>query len=292
MAKKKRDSAQGSWMDTYGDMVTLLLTFFVVLFSMSSTDSEKFDQLVQALRGETAAQIVLNEPPTSGTSDIVLGWEAQLYASSIQNIPQTQDAPLPENMDQLYAYLVRYVQTNDAESQQSGQNTVDVNRGPQGEVYITFNNNVLFQPDRYDLLPQARNLLDIVGRALYNLQGQDILTMIKADGYVADTGDPNYAVNDWYLSSSRASSVINYLESAHHINNELLQATGHGINNPVGDNNTIVGRQQNRRVTLTVVGKDMSIEDAINGQSGLDYDQDQYAAVGDSDIQNTSPYEN
>ena len=169
MAKKKRDSAQGSWMDTYGDMVTLLLTFFVVLFSMSSTDSEKFDQLVQALRGETAAQIVFNEPPTSGTSDIVLGWEAQLYASSIQNIPQTQDAPLPENMDQLYAYLVRYVQTNDAESQQSGQNTVDVNRGPQGEVYITFNNNVLFQPDRYDLLPQARNLLDIVGRALYNL---------------------------------------------------------------------------------------------------------------------------
>ncbi|MDD3917950.1 MAG: flagellar motor protein MotB, partial [Synergistaceae bacterium] len=43
--KKKEDSSPGAplWLVTYGDMVTLVLTFFVLLFSMSSIDVQKFE---------------------------------------------------------------------------------------------------------------------------------------------------------------------------------------------------------------------------------------------------------
>ena len=53
MAKKQREEPSGdSWMNTYSDLVTLLMTFFVLLFSMSSVDAEKWELLVDALAGD------------------------------------------------------------------------------------------------------------------------------------------------------------------------------------------------------------------------------------------------
>ena len=51
MAKKKKKLKlpESSWIDTYADTITLLMTFFVLLYSMSSVDSAKFQQISQAL---------------------------------------------------------------------------------------------------------------------------------------------------------------------------------------------------------------------------------------------------
>ena len=58
MARKNKQASEGgadqSWMLTFSDMMTLLLTFFVLLFSMSSTDSEKLSKALQALQNEFA----------------------------------------------------------------------------------------------------------------------------------------------------------------------------------------------------------------------------------------------
>ena len=61
----------GSWMDTYGDMVTLLLTFFVLLYSMSTLDAAKWDVFVRSIfpngrPGEKSAeQIIINGKSTN-----------------------------------------------------------------------------------------------------------------------------------------------------------------------------------------------------------------------------------
>ena len=70
------------------------------------------------------------------------------------------------------------------------------------------------------------------------------LTLVEAAGYVADTQNPNSMVNDWYLSTNRAASVINYLYDNYQIKYDLLVAIGHGINDPIADNSTEEGRKK------------------------------------------------
>ncbi len=66
MKKRGGGPEGGSWMDTYGDLVTLLLTFFVLLYSMSTMDSAKWDVFVRSIfpngrPGEKSAeQIIIN----------------------------------------------------------------------------------------------------------------------------------------------------------------------------------------------------------------------------------------
>ena len=67
--KDKKPEELGSWMDTYGDMVTLLLCFFVLLYSMSSVDQSKWKLLVQSFNPsalEESDQVVLDAKVTEG----------------------------------------------------------------------------------------------------------------------------------------------------------------------------------------------------------------------------------
>ena len=63
--RKSKDSNAGSgayWMDTYGDMVTLLLTFFVLLFSFSTIDAEKWKSIVGAFSGTASVSVTVLDP--------------------------------------------------------------------------------------------------------------------------------------------------------------------------------------------------------------------------------------
>jgi len=65
--RPQQDEGGSNWMDTYGDMVTLLLTFFVLLFAFSSVDDAKWNTLVQAFTGQPpvrsiAAVELIDEP--------------------------------------------------------------------------------------------------------------------------------------------------------------------------------------------------------------------------------------
>ena len=64
--KKKSGSGGANWMDTYGDMVTLLLCFFVMLFSMSKMDESKWIALVQALNPSAVVNGTSMEEPPEG----------------------------------------------------------------------------------------------------------------------------------------------------------------------------------------------------------------------------------
>ena len=61
--RKKRADESGSWMDTYGDMVTLLLCFFVLLYSISSVDQEKWREVVKSFNpdAEKLSQVVIDK---------------------------------------------------------------------------------------------------------------------------------------------------------------------------------------------------------------------------------------
>ena len=93
MAKKNNDESGGNWMDTYGDMVTLLLTFFVMLYSMSSVQEDKWAMLVRAFNihgDEVVDQIVFGYSSQSERSrfripEMRVRWDLSKTVLSIPN---------------------------------------------------------------------------------------------------------------------------------------------------------------------------------------------------------------
>ena len=76
--RKKRADESGSWMDTYGDMVTLLLCFFVLLYSISSVDQEKWRAAVKSFNpdAEKLSQVVIDKDADG--EDFVRGGEQKI----------------------------------------------------------------------------------------------------------------------------------------------------------------------------------------------------------------------
>ena len=108
MARKSHDDGGGGqeWMNTYSDLVTLLMTFFVLLFSMSSVDAEKWETFVKALAKDNAntSQIVINRPEDEGgDSPLTNNGDANQLAEGIN--PTDEPTPLPTDFDDLYAFL-------------------------------------------------------------------------------------------------------------------------------------------------------------------------------------------
>lgn len=276
MARKQRDSGGGgdSWMNTYADMVTLLLTFFVLLFSMSTIDAEKWEALVQAFTnsGNETSQIVI--APEGSGNDI----GANQGETPPDNGPggETLEADsLPADLDQLYEYLKRYIDQNN----KSG--SVEITKDG-SNVFIRFSDNIFFNPDEYYLRSDCYDLLNFLGDGLAAVQDQ--ILAININGYTADLVDMTYyPVNDRRLSSERASSVAIFFEEEKNINPEIIIASGFGRLHPIADNSTAEGRSKNRRVDILII----SNEDEEAGQQMLAemltgaYDPNTYPASGD-----------
>ena len=112
MAKKpKEEESGGSWMDTYGDMVTLLLTFFVMLYSMSSIVEEKWTELVSAFNvdgDERVDVVVFEESDLSGQK----GGDGVFIGKFEDENPQ--DGTIYNSaIDELFEKIMTYIEEND-----------------------------------------------------------------------------------------------------------------------------------------------------------------------------------
>jgi chemotaxis protein MotB len=273
VAKRKRDDGSSyNWMDTYGDMVTLLLTFFIMLFSMSSVNEEKWEQLVRAFsrKGEDTAQVVI--APEGDGDDV--GRNQSEFPPPGGEADLETESNLPKNFNELFEYLKTYVEDNDMSASVSVE-------GDEGNVYIRFQDNLFFDPDKFDLKPASYDILGFLGAGLKNLQDQ-IMTINISGHTAAVPGTDYYPVSDWMLSSERASAVAIYLEEEAGINPVILLPIGYGKNHPIADNDTAEGREQNRRVDMLIVskGNDAANQQLLKQILGDSYDDTQYPQDG------------
>lgn len=242
MARKHREKPNtGEWLNTYADMVTLLLTFFVLLFSMSSVDAQKWEIVVESFtrRGDKPSQIVMEDLLSEG--DKLAGSSGGLEGLGNSDV-------LPEEFDMLFKYIQDYVAAADM------QDSVSVESG-EGFVFIRFRDNVFFNPDSATIKNEGKELLGYVGEGMKNVQDQ--IKVIKIDGHTAAVEDiPNYPVDDRKLSEDRAGNVLRFFEDTVLIREDKLVSTGYGKYRPIADNKTPEGRSQNRRVEILIVKND------------------------------------
>lgn len=180
MAKKEKCVCKSvpEWLNTYGDMVTLLLTFFVLLFSMSTITPGKFQQVVV---GITVA--LKGNPPSVLTGGQTLSEEA-----------------LISSKPGVYQELLRISE------EYKGKITIeDKDEG----TLITLTNFKIFEPASARLTAEAKEIIEKLGAVII----EHTSNIIEVRGYADDRPlmpDSIYPSN-WHLSSARASTVVNFM---------------------------------------------------------------------------------
>ena len=209
-------------MTTYGDMVTLLLTFFVLLYSFSSIDSEKWQNLVKSLSGGSS---VLENVVTTTTLEGNKSFDIQQF-------------------EELYLRLKEYVEENQLTSRVNLSKT-------DNEIQIRFVDNVLFDSGKANLKPEALDILSKITTALHTYNTS--IQMVRIEGHT-----DNVAINtsmfptNWELSTARAVEVLRFLIESRNFDPIKMSAVGYGEYHPIADNNTDYGRTKNRRVDIVI----------------------------------------
>lgn len=272
MAKKPREEgASNEWMNTYSDLVTLLLCFFVLLFSMSSVDAEKWELLVDALAG--SENKIAIDPGANPGDKVPPGNQGADGGDSVTIAPNVSGDPKDiQDFDELFDYLQKYVQ------EKGLSESIEVMKSGDNVVYIRFRNSIFFQPDKGVLLEPAKEILGYLGECLVAVEDQ--IYVVSINGHTADVQTPGvYVVSDWLLSGERASQVAKYLDEEMHFTPSKLRPMGYGKNFPIADNSTSEGREQNRRVDITIV-RDTGATGDVEQQLASLFDPEQFPKTG------------
>ena len=131
--------------------------------------------------------------------------------------------------------------------QQMAGTGVDVSRNPDGSVQLIMPGSITFDTNKSNIKPNFYTTLNKVAQTL----AEDNQSAILVTGYTDNTG--NDSIN-MPLSQQRAQSVKNYL-AGKGVSSGRIDAQGYGSANPIADNSTASGREQNRRVEISIYAK-------------------------------------
>jgi len=221
------------WLLTYADMITLLMAFFIMMYSMSVISDEKFGAAASSLRSEFG--------PGRPSGGIAAGGDSllpHLSRGDADNLPA-----LAGNVESVRRELDEYIQENQLED------VVHTSRESRGLVITLVSDNLLFSVGQAELRPPALAILDQIAELLCNLPNA-----IAIEGHTCSLpiSTSRYPSN-WELSAARACAVVRHLIERWQIDPVRLAATGCADSRPVGSNESEETRALNRRVEFVIL---------------------------------------
>jgi chemotaxis protein MotB len=206
-------------------LITLLLAFFIVMYSMSKVDAKKFGAMAQAL------QTVLH-----GKGASVLKGEATLMADKGGGAVKIGDLKMLQ------------AKINKMAEEMGLKGKVEADMDERGLV-IRISESAFFDLGSADLKPQAMNVLDVLSGLLteipnnIRIEGHTDNLPIKTDKYPSN----------WELSVNRSTACVRYLIENHEFPPDKISALGYGEYRPIASNDSVEGRAKNRRVDIVVL---------------------------------------
>lgn len=237
--KKKKQIDKNAWLNTYADMITLVLVFFVLLYSMSTIDVKKYEMLVKIFNPN-----VIEKP--AGEANV--STQDPNAATSPQQDIAVEDVV---DLEDLYQYLSQYAKENGLEE------SVQVIKG-QDMVFVKFAASVFFEPDSAQIKPGGTVILGDMGKALAAVEPN--VKSIRIDGHTAVADSE---VSDRDLSTDRANEVLKYFDNGYIKDSAKLFSVGYGMYRPIAPNDTEENRAKNRRVEI-LISKNDDIQDELN----------------------------
>ena len=269
MAKKAEEVKPGApaWTATFGDLMNLLLCFFVLLFSMSTMDAAKFEEVAASFSSAfgffSGGEMAIGEGALIGDGISQLS-ELSSYITSMGLAQSGEDSDSEEakvgdmqqqelmeaaEEEQLEASAELAEKIEEALSEEDIADVVALNYTSQF-VQLTIQGSILFDSAKTDIKEDAIPVIDKVGQILESYAGGTVAIEGHTDNVPMSSGG-KYANND-ELSSGRALSVFYYLCDHTNLDPANIVHTGRGEYNPIADNSTDEGRARNRRVEIKV----------------------------------------
>lgn len=240
--RKSEESGGGSerWLITYADMITLLMVFFIVLYSMSEVEKAKFNSLVESLKGafEVSTAESVQEIPAEGI-------RPPEFKVDLQEIPEKNEEREDNNqkLDELMEKLRKYVEEHHLSTE------IDLVNLPRG-VQITITDKILFDEGSDGLKKAAIPVLDAVG-GLLNTVANDI----RIEGHTDDQPIvfSTQFESNWDLSTARADSVREFFQKKIGVKAKRMSVAGYGEYRPRKPNDSAANRAANRRVNIVIL---------------------------------------
>lgn len=259
MARRKEDPPKGSpaWMNTFADLMNLLLCFFVMLFAMSSVNEEKFEKVIASF--QSTFSILPGGGASIGEGELISSGISQLENFDSyynQQLSSQSDGQTEEEKDITEAYEQQELeesedmaqQLENALSQYGIQDDVEVDFNAE---YVTLNMNgaLLFDSASAELRDEAYPLINKLGKILVTYDNN----IIEVEGHTDNVPihSSKYEDNN-VLSMYRALAVASYLRDTTTLNPAYIKSSGRGEYVPIADNATPEGRARNRRVEIKI----------------------------------------
>lgn len=220
-----------AWAIPYGDLITLLLAFFVVMYAISSVNEGKYRVLSDALKAEFRGQPRAPQPIQVGEKQ--RGSGADVAGHVVQ---PARSAQLQRVADDIEAAMVDLIKAD-----------LLAIRRAERQVEVEIRTDILFDSGAATLSPLAMGVLAQLADTLKSVDNS-----IRVEGHTDSVPINTLAFpSNWELSAARAATVV-HLFTKRGVDPKRLTVVGLGANKPAQSNDTPEGRRANRRVVLII----------------------------------------
>ena len=231
MKRRRRPASEPKgaprWMVTFSDLITLILVFFILLFSMSQIDIVKFRTIADSFQQRQILEFYPSVIPFDDPS-----------AETESEDSQGKD---DQDLNSLLSNIQSYLKENKL------SDVIVATRTERG-VVLVLQEQALFDSGEATVLEDAYPFLNKVGDLLAGIPN-----FVKVEGHTDNRPIDTYRFpSNWELSSARASSVIRYLTRTGDLDPTRFIAVGYGDTRPIAPNDTSENLQKNRRVEVII----------------------------------------
>jgi chemotaxis protein MotB len=225
---------EATWLVTYADLMTILLVFFVLLYTLAFYEKETYRHAIETIKVELEAN------------------ENLIDLMELMEIPETMDTQITiEDITGLYSRdkslfkkITKFARAN-SQKQNISTRILD------GKVIVSVKGKALFNSGSASLNSPAVSIFDEIIQILDDYPEYNINIKGHTDNIPIST---DIFPSNWELSAVRATTVLKYLVSKG-VNPKRLTATGFGEIMPLVPNNSENNRAKNRRVEFVLEKK-------------------------------------
>ncbi len=239
-SRKNADEGPGpdtqGWLTTFADLVMLLLTFFVLLLTMSSMDTKVLRETFSQFRGAPGLLELGREQSVSALADFVKSYDSSEHLMVVDR-------------DLMRKMLLPKWDKQQSESAKENLRMLDELVSIQDDnigISVSFHGEMLFHPGRAEIKAQMLPFLDTVAEAI-ELSANEIFIVGHTDNVPTRGGE--YGSNRT-LSLKRAIAVLDYFVQIKHLSPKRFAVGGYGASRPLVPNDTPENRTKNRRVNI------------------------------------------